>query len=166
MAARSPFLERYVWHVDGVVLDITKMKRAAALLSGRHNFEWMSLAQEGELRNPVRELHLSIELVDPGPFATANTNGPQNLIKITGQCDFFLYRMMRRIVGILVNIATGRIDEMSLKTCLAENDGAGLGGKGAPMRQRNSSDIPATLLQTAPAKGLCLEHIEYQAPIW
>lgn len=145
--SRSPFLNRYAWQIDQT-LDVDKMTRAAALLSGIHNFEWISVSQQGELRDPVRSLTLQVELIDPGPLHQGTT-----MIKILGTCDFFLYRMMRRIVGILVSIGNGRADEDQLADCLNSHD------------NNSGCLIPSALLQTAPSKGLCLEHVEYGIPI-
>lgn len=144
---KSPFLTRFAWHVEQQ-LDVSKMIRAAALLTGTHNFEWLSLYQEGELRDPIRTLSLEIQMIDAGPFGQETS-----MMKVLGTCDFFLYRMMRRIVGILINIGIGRVDESQLAYCLDAYDSG------------TSCSIPAPLLHTAPSRGLCLDHIEYDIPI-
>jgi hypothetical protein len=71
--------------------------------------------------------------------------------------------MMRRIVGVLV--AVGKLDASieSLKQCLDAYD------RWDAMENSEIDDgdakvkptVPNKLLHTAPAKGLCLEHIEY-----
>jgi tRNA pseudouridine38-40 synthase len=155
---RSPFVYRYAWQVNRP-LDVQNMIDAAALLGGKHHFQWMSVSQEGELRDPFRVLQVVVETVDPGPFSLSTS-----LIKISATCDFFLYRMMRRIVGVLVSIGSGQVDREILAACLRDHDGrvnsATKGSPGAPL-----STVPAGLLQTAPARGLCLDHVEYAIPI-
>lgn len=141
---KSPFLNRFAWHVEQP-LDVGKMTGAAALLTGTHNFEWMSLYQEGELRDPVRTLSIEVQIIDAGPFGQETS-----MMKVLATCDFFLYRMMRRIVGILISIGSGRANELQLAHCLTAHDAG------------TSCSIPSPLLNTAPAKGLCLDHIEYE----
>lgn len=154
---RSPFLNRYTWQMD-VALDVDKMKSAANILSGEHNFQWISVVQDGELRSPVRTLKLMVELVETRtPPVGALANHESSLLKISGICDFFLYRMMRRLVGILVAIGSGKSELVTLEACIAAYD---MGGE-----QSESLNIPQAFLQTAPAKGLCLEHIEYPISI-
>jgi tRNA pseudouridine38-40 synthase len=169
--ARSPFLNRYAWQMDRI-LDFERMVQAAAVLSGEHNFRWMSVSQEGELRDPVRNLSLTVERVDSGHFnynAAADHGTASSLIKISGTCDFFLYRMMRRVVGILVGVGTGRIGLDILQQCVIEQDGFGATKTGYSSSLLDSAlmarSIPAELQQTAPAKGLCLEHVEYDTVI-
>jgi tRNA pseudouridine38-40 synthase len=154
-AMRSPFMGRYAWQVDRE-LDVGRMVEAAELLSGRHNFEWLSVTQEGELRDPVRVLQLTVERVDPGPFTFSNTS---TMIKISGTCDFFLYRMMRRIVGVLASIGGGRADIEQLKACLD------MSGDQESVDDVGTMKIPLELKDTAPAHGLCLDHIEYEVAI-
>lgn len=155
---RSPFLNRYSWQIDDD-LDIPKMVIAAYALSGRHNFGWLSIVQEGERRDPVRALNLEVEEVKMGNFFDTHENTDCRTIKISGTCDFFLYRMMRRLVGILVAIGKRQIDQAQLDQHILQCDDASM----SP--EQFSKTIPSELLQTAPAKGLCLEHIEYAVPI-
>ena len=137
------------------------MKEAANLLSDKpHNFSWMSVTQPGELRDPTKIVKLTVEKV---PMQIENDDTPYFLrgeetiiYKITGTCDFFLYKMMRRIVGILVSIGQEKSDVATLTKCIAAFDDDD--GKKEKMKI-------LSLLQTAPAKGLCLDHIEYSIPI-
>ena len=170
-----PFVwSRYSWHIKQS-LDFGAMVDAATLLAGEHNFEWMSVQQQGELRNPRRKLQLCVETMPmmKSNDATANNYVPyflqQNedtaIYKITCTCDFFLYKMVRRIVGILVAVGRNAVGLDALKTCLDEHDlladDVRLNGE----RKEKKVKVPTKLLQTAPAKGLCLEHIEYEIAI-
>lgn len=168
---RSPFLNRFAWQIDRE-LDFEKMTIGATVLSGKHNFQWMSVSQEGEMRDPVRALVLTVETVSiGGPFQySSGADERQTLIKICGVCDFFLYRMMRRAVGILAGVGTGRVKLDQLEECIRRHDiAAGLEvtveGSFSGSATSTDSILPGDLLQTAPAKGLCLEHIEYDIPI-
>ena len=160
---QSPFVwTRYAWQVRET-LDVTAMKKAASALSEKqHNFGWMSVTQAGELRDPRRILTLAVEEVPmqvendgivPYFLAAQNTT----IYKITGTCDFFLYKMMRRVVAILVAIGQQKSDVTVLTQCIEAHD------KDEDCKEK--IQVPNSLLQTAPAKGLCLDHIEYSIPI-
>jgi len=69
----------------------------------------------------------------------------ERALEFTIQADAFLYRMVRLLVGSLVRVGQGRLGEADFLDLL-ERPGAGHGG-------------PA-----APAKGLCLMNIDYEAP--
>mmetsp|Transcript_8648 Transcript_8648/g.16337 ORF Transcript_8648/g.16337 Transcript_8648/m.16337 type:complete len:302 (-) Transcript_8648:473-1378(-) len=57
---RSPILSRYSWQMD-CMLDYDDMVQAATLLSGRHDFGWLSVIEPGDKMHPIRELSLHIE---------------------------------------------------------------------------------------------------------
>lgn len=146
------------------------MVDAAALLAGEHNFEWMSVRQQGELRNPRRKLQLCVETIPMKSNDATDNNIPyflqQNeataIYKVTCTCDFFLYKMVRRIVGIVVAVGRNDVGLDALKRCLDEHD---LLADGVRLNGEKKAHIPTKLLQTAPAKGLCLDHIEYEIAI-
>ena len=160
---RSPFMGRYTWQLDHE-LDVHRMVEAAELLTGRHNFEWLSVTQKGEQRDPFRELTLTVEVVDPGPLMAAPGRGNVNcntMIQISATCDFFLYRMMRRIVGVLASIGGGRAQVEQLMACTDRFDE----GSSGPEDASSTKTVPMELKETAPAQGLCLDHIEYEVAI-
>eukprot|EP00580_Thalassiosira_gravida_P011356 CAMPEP_0201632862 /NCGR_PEP_ID=MMETSP0493-20130528/6361_1 /ASSEMBLY_ACC=CAM_ASM_000838 /TAXON_ID=420259 /ORGANISM="Thalassiosira gravida, Strain GMp14c1" /LENGTH=182 /DNA_ID=CAMNT_0048104465 /DNA_START=1 /DNA_END=545 /DNA_ORIENTATION=+ len=141
----------------------------------QHNYEWLCVMQPGELRDPRRTVRLNVEVVssmvdneeeeeDDVPYFLQR-NGRSVVYKITGVCDFFLYKMMRRIVGTIVAIGKRDADLEDLKRCIDaydnyDDDNDDDNDNDDP-RRRTTTKIPAKLLQTAPAKGLCLDHIEY-----
>lgn len=153
---------RYAWHVRRP-LNLAKMIDAAKVLSGEHNFKWLSVTESGELRDPRRNLRLTVEEV---PLQTAGSDVPYfmrqhnaRLFRIIGECDFFLYRMMRLIVGLVVHVGSDRVSIKTVQQCLEMNDSC----EEAEGLQRPK--IPSNMLFTAPAKGLCLDHIEYDTKI-
>ena len=154
-----PFVwSRYAWQIRET-LDLAAMQEAAELLGDKeHNFCWMSVTQAGELRDPRRNVKLLVEKVpmqtdNDVPYFLRAKNA--NVYKISGTCDFFLYKMMRRIVGILVAIGQGKSDVATLAKCINAFD----------EDEHCKEKIPNAFLETAPAKGLCLDHIEYNIPI-
>ena len=143
-------------------LDLDAMTKAVKLLDGKeHNYEWLSVVQEGEFREPHRTVHLTIEEVmlttirSDVPYFLQYDNSIQ-LYKITATSDFFLYKMVRRIVGLLVSIGRGKATLNSLTSCIEAQDNS---------RREKIVSIPKELVETAPAHGLCLDHIEYNIPL-
>ena len=132
---RTAFLKRSVWWVREP-LDITAMSRAARMLIGRHNFIAFRAL------DPSRPDESTIVAVDD---AGVDVEGHLVLFRITA--SHFLWRMVRRIVGVLVKVGKS---ETSL-----EDFSRLLEGKEIP-----SLDIAAA---TAPASGLFLERVSYPA---
>eukprot|EP00934_Nitzschia_sp_Nitz4_P002822 Nitzschia sp. Nitz4//scaffold89_size161592//14355//15335//NITZ4_002361-RA/size161592-processed-gene-0.34-mRNA-1//-1//CDS//3329559565//2812//frame0 len=152
---RSPFLQRFVWQMDHV-LNVSNMELAAALLRGEHNFAWTSVQQEGELRDPCRRLDLHVQTLPPETFGVWGKGS--TILRISGTCDFFLYRMMRRLVGILVAIGREQVSLTALEDCIVRMDTQSASDE-------SKGGIPRDLCQTAPPVGLSLDHIEYPIEI-
>lgn len=124
----SPFLRRYAWHRPGD-LDVGGMMRAAAHLVGRRDFS--ALAGAGR---PVRDAVRTVLRCEVAP-------APSRLL-IRVEADGFLYKMVRNIVGTLVEVGRGRWEAERIPLILASRD----------RRQAGP---------TAPACGLCLEDVRY-----
>jgi tRNA pseudouridine38-40 synthase len=130
---RTAFFKKYVWWIREP-LDIPLMSRAARMLIGRHDFVCFRAP------DPSRPDESTIVVIED---ASIEEDGHLILFRITG--SHFLWRMVRRVVGVLVKIGKGEItlDEF---TRLLE-------GKADPRL-----DVAAC---TAPASGLFLEKVEY-----
>ena len=124
---RNPLWDRYCWRVAGP-LDEEAMKQAAALLVGEHDFATFGQPPWGE--DTIRRV-----------LASALTReGDLYSYRITANA--FLQRMVRSIVGTLVEVGRGAMDVEAFAAALqaAERSLAG---------------------PTAPAHGLTLESVEY-----
>jgi len=132
---RSAFLKKYIWWVKDP-LDIALMSRAARMLAGRHNFVCFRAFDD------TRPDESTVVVVDD---ASIEEEGHMILFRITG--SHFLWRMVRRIVGVLVKIGKGEITLEQFGRLLEGQAGDGM-------------DIAAW---TAPASGLFLEKIDYPA---
>jgi tRNA pseudouridine38-40 synthase len=85
------------WHVPEP-LDQTAMERAAEQLIGTHDFTTLSNRRKGESSDRIRTVD-SIEFEEwEGGI----------LIAVRG--ENFLYKMVRNIVGLLVDIGRGKLD--------------------------------------------------------
>jgi tRNA pseudouridine38-40 synthase len=110
------------------------MSRAARMLAGRHNFICFRAL------DPSRPDESTIVVVDD---AAIEEDGHLILFRITG--SHFLWRMVRRIVGVLVKLGKGEIT--------IDEFGGLLEGQADPR-----FDVAAW---TAPASGLFLEKVDY-----
>lgn len=135
----SAFLYRYTWIVPQR-LGINLMEQAARMLIGKHDFSAF-MGTGSEIKHPVREIYsLDVEKLDTIDFMTVCLKG--TFIKMTIEANGFLRHMVRNIIGTLVEIGRGRIPLEEMKEILESRD-----------RRRAG--------QTAPAKGLFLERIDY-----
>ncbi len=104
----SPFIGRYAWHIREP-LDAPRMAAAAATLLGRHDFAAFSSAG-GSASTSVRTLtRLDVE-----------RHG--DLVELRAEADGFLYMMVRRLVGALVEIGLGNLSAEELGRILRGRD--------------------------------------------
>ena len=130
---KQAFMKRYVWWVKED-LNIQRMQQAASLLAGRHDFVCFRAADAArpDESTIVQVEHVSIET-------------EEDVITIRIEASHFLWRMVRRIIGVLVKVGKG---EISLEEFQRLID-----GEGDP-----KLDVAAW---TAPASGLFLEQVRY-----
>ena len=131
---RTAFAKPLVWWVREP-LDVDAMRRAAAAFVGRQDFAALSDDDPAE-KSTVVVLE-AIEIVEHGALI---------LIRVRG--SHFLWKMVRRIVGVLAAVGRGEIDAGDAGRFL-ESDKRGPGGKTAAA-------------MTAPAAGLFLEYVRYK----
>jgi len=105
---RSAFLREYAWRVEGP-LNLKAMKRAAALLLGRHDFSAFTAAGSSvqEKTRTVRRIAIA-------------RRGER--LEFEFEADGFLYKMVRNIVGTLVAVGKGRMSPAEVKAVLASCD--------------------------------------------
>jgi tRNA pseudouridine38-40 synthase len=125
---RTAFAKPFVWWVKED-LDLDAMRRVAARFIGLHDFQAFSDDDPSEKSTEVAVDELAL-----------HEDGDLVLVHIEG--SHFIWKMVRRVVGVLVAVGKG---EMS------EKDAAGL--------LSSASEMPARL--TAPASGLFLERVYY-----
>ena len=128
---RTAFAKAYVWWVKAP-LDLGRMRDAARAFVGMRDFQ--SFAD----RDPGREGQSTLALVERLDIVE---EGDLLLVGIEG--SHFLWKMVRRIVGVLVEIGSGGLEPADAEKFLAE-----------------SSAAPARL--TAPASGLFLDRVYYE----
>lgn len=130
---RSPFEGKYAWHVARP-LNLPAMRRAAAILSGKHDFRAFCASGSKALSDPERGTVRHVRKI--------SISQTGRLIRIRVTADGFLYRMVRNITGAVVACGLGKMSARDLKRVLLSRD----------RRQ-----APAT----APAAGLRLIKVSY-----
>ncbi|MBQ6946871.1 MAG: tRNA pseudouridine(38-40) synthase TruA [Clostridia bacterium] len=112
--APDPFLKGLAWHYKGE-LDVEKMKAAARLFVGKHDFRSF-MASGSNVLDTVRQIHW---------FTVDRKEGRLIEIRVCG--DGFLYNMVRILVGTLVYVGKGRlaVEDMPVILAAKNRDAAG-----------------------------------------
>ena len=126
---RTAFAKSFVWWVRED-LDIQRMRAAASLFVGHHDFR--SFSDDDPEEKSTEVVVEGLELYEDGDLILVHIEG-----------SHFIWKMVRRIVGVLVEVGRG---------------GMTADDAGALLTER--SEAPARV--TAPASGLFLERVYYE----
>jgi len=126
-AVRSPLARRTSLHWKDS-LDLEGMKAATTLIVGEHDFAAFGRPTQGSVT--VRSV-IEAEWIFKPPWLFFEI-----------EANAFLFRMVRSIVGTLLQVGQGRVSPEGFGAILASRD-----------RRRAG--------QTAPAHGLCLVQVKY-----
>jgi tRNA pseudouridine38-40 synthase len=108
-AAMNPLLRRNAWHVP-VKLDLKRMRAAAKLFVGKHDFQSFAANPGYKKESTVRTVRR----------CDVKKSGAQFTVIIEG--DGFLYKMCRGIAGTLVQVGMGKFPPEHIKDMLAQKD--------------------------------------------
>ncbi len=126
---RTAFGKNYVWWIKDK-LNFKAMKEVAVNFTGMHDF--YSFSEKDREEKSTKVLVESVEVKESGDLI---------LIRVTG--SHFLWKMVRRMTGVLIEIGRGNMKENDLIYSL-----------------ENKTNIPAKY--TAPPSGLFLEKVLYK----
>jgi tRNA pseudouridine38-40 synthase len=126
---RTAFAKAYVWWVKDE-LDFARMQEAARLFVGMNDFR--SFTADDPEETSTRVLVEGVELKEEGALI---------LVRIRG--SHFVWKMVRRMVGVLVEVGRGGLSAHDVGEFLTQDSG-----------------VPASL--TAPPSGLFLERVFYE----
>lgn len=129
-----PFQHRYVHHYP-YPLDEERMREAAPLIEGRHDFTAFAAADEKD-----REGDSKVRRILRSRF---EREGERLIYRITG--SGFLKHMVRNIAGTLIQLGRGNLDAAGLRALLESGKRASAG-------------------PTAPPRGLFLIEVRYAEP--
>jgi len=124
----SALQRRFSWHIPEF-LDWKKIRKASQYFIGKQDFSPFSL--RGSRRENTQCIVKDFRIREG-----------KNLGIFQIEADYFLYRMVRRIVGALIEVGRGKIEPEYIKVLLHK--------KGSTLRAR-----------TAPAHGLFLIKVKY-----
>jgi tRNA pseudouridine38-40 synthase len=127
---RTAFGKPYVWWVKEP-LDVARMREVASAFVGKHDFGAFAAGDKDSDETSTRVLLERLDLVEEG-----------DLLLFVVEGSHFLWRMVRRLVGVLVAVG---------KREMSSNDAVAL--------LKAPSPLAAKL--TAPASGLFLERVFY-----
>lgn len=131
----NPFLGATAWHLT-TPLDVDAMRRAGSHLVGQHDFSSFCRcpppAPDGTVASLVRTV-TDVTWSDPDADDVL-------VMEITARA--FCHQMVRSIVGTLVDVGRGRLDDAAIPRILAARDRSTAG-------------------QPAPPQGLCLYEVGY-----
>lgn len=128
---RQPLLRHRAWHLYGT-LDTDGMQAAARRLIGKHDFATFGKPPRGE--NTVRTVSMSEWTQQP------ERSGRLLIYQI--EADAFLQHMVRRVVGMLVEVGRGAISLVEFEAVF------------------RSADL-SKAIAPAPPQGLVLEAVRY-----
>jgi len=131
---KNAFAKRHVWWVKEK-LDVEAMSRAALMLKGRHDFTCFRAP------DPSKPGESPVVVVD-----SAEIEVNEDLILFRIEASHFLWRMVRRITGVLVKLGLGEITMDDFERLLS-----GKCGQGMKVSE-----------WTAPSAGLFLEYVRYK----
>jgi len=126
---RTSFGKRYVWWVKDT-LGADAMRAACAAFEGFHDFRSFT-------KDDPEEKSTTVEMQE----CSLHEFGDLIVLRIQG--SHFLWKMVRQMVGIIVEAGRGAMSPAQITQML-----------------RTSTTIPATT--TAPPSGLFLEHVRYK----
>jgi tRNA pseudouridine38-40 synthase len=130
----SPFWSRYALH-EARHLDIERMRKAARLFLGEHDWTAFSAAQT-DATTRVRTI-TGLDVTEQ-----LDERGRGRLIKIKASANGFLRYMVRSIAGTLLSIGRGEMEEEIITRAINSRDRSLVGA-------------------TAPAHGLTLVKVDY-----
>lgn len=122
----------YSWHMPDP-LDLNVVKKAASMFVGTHDFKYFQSAG-GKVTDTVRTIYR----------AGVEEQPDRCLLVLTYEGNGFLYRMIRRITGTLIQAGKGDLALEDISEALKGSN-------------------PGAVAPTAPARGLCLEKVLYQS---
>src|SRR5262249_49766950 len=108
---KSALAKRYVWWIKEP-LDLPRMQEAAASIAGRHDFAAFRAA------DPSKPDESTIVVVD-----NAEVVQDEHLIVFRIEASHYLWKMVRRLTGVLVKIGKGELTPADFRTLLQNKPG-------------------------------------------
>jgi tRNA pseudouridine38-40 synthase len=124
----SALERRFSWHIPGP-LHWRKIREAIKYFVGKHDFSLFSVSGSSRKNKQCTVRDFRIRKV-------------KNLYVLQIEADYFLYKMVRRMVGVLIEVGRGKMEPEYI----------------SPLLHKKASTLRA---QTAPPHGLFLAKVKY-----
>jgi tRNA pseudouridine38-40 synthase len=124
---RSPLMSRFAWEYLGRKPELALLEEMAAELVGQRDMRNLS---------PGCEEKNTLVRIDKAKWEKIGTT-----LTFTVEGDRFLFRLVRNLVGLMVRVASGRLDREEFIRAMQGDE---------------------TRIFTAPARGLCLDAVFYE----
>lgn len=131
---RTAFAKPFVWWVKEAI-DPARMREAVAPLTGLRDFASFAAGDDGDDDRSTKSTQVLVDRIDVAE------EGDLVLVRVEG--SHFLWKMVRRIVGVLVEVGRGEWSRDDVARMI-----------------ESKSESPARV--TAPASGLFLERVFYK----
>ena len=138
---RTAFEKKYVWWIKDK-LDVKKMKEGSELFTGMHDFVLFS--DKDSKDKSTKCLIESFEITDD-----------KDKIYIRIKASHFLWKMVRRIVGVLAEVGRGKMTKDDILELLDKRMNS------SPPMRGVEDEVLDPAKYTAPPSGLFLEKVEY-----
>lgn len=116
---RNPFLDGYALHY-WYNIDVDLLNRASRDYVGQHDFTSFCTIDKRKMENMVRNVY-KFEVIKQ-----------DKMIIMTVLADGFLYNMVRIMVGTLLKVAQGKIQEDEIKSIISAKDRSKAGPTASP----------------------------------
>src|SRR5699024_1444117 len=107
--------QRHYMYFDSAEMDMGKLKQACKKFEGIHDFTSFCSARTSIKGSKVRSLY------------EVSANKQENTIEIIFRGNGFLYNMVRIIVGVLIDVAKGKLELEAIDTLFAEKNRENVG---------------------------------------
>ncbi len=111
---RNPLWGGQVWQLPGEALDLDRLSEVAAICQGEHDFAAFGTPPQAGSANTVRQIFRSEWSREGGAYGDVYT------YRVRGTA--FLYHMVRRLVGTMVDVGRGKLLRAEFDDILLSRD--------------------------------------------
>jgi len=158
----DPMERLYRYHAFNLPLDLDVMAQAAAIFEGEHDF--------GAFANTPRGSSLPYDVASTGTVRRVAqvhvVDEGAGYARVDVLLQGALYKMVRNMVGALIDVGAGRVASEQIRNLLADPSLRKRSARELLLSQARSQRADPNWPRPVPAHGLTLESVFYGAPAW